>query len=394
MSHTNGIIYKPIDVRGDISAVLGRVTGDVGQLCADVDGNGDDVGAIRFWSLKKPIRHYKIGELTEAEWKAANYGYTINDYTKPVNEGNSGLIYDHINNRSWLYLKPRGAANNEWFRVTDFHGYDSGATNPFEVSYSATPTIGQSARIDILFLDNLLEWGRFASFGPTYANLYLGLIAYPASSPNPQSCYLLPVTSSQSGLTILDIAGNERFTYPVPSNIFSSGTAYKLRPVIMTYDAGSNYGTWQAVNTQSTFVGSFYDIPCEEITVTPSQAVTPDENVSIYVDSDNATYSGESPMTITAVPIYITNSNSVQITECVLYVYFKDYQYTAQGQTRELGHTSSFNVNANTSNVLKTVTGNLTITPLTSMAQGTYEFSFKVGNTLYTKSGNFTIGEK
>lgn len=389
-------------MKGDIALVLGRRSGNVGHLCGDttdptpVDGGGPDPGGkVTFWSLIKPIRHYKIGILSNEEFKEANYGYTINDYNRIVGEGQQGLLYGHINNGSWLYLKPRGGEHNEPFRVLDFNGYDHGATNPFVVSYSPTPTLNESAKIDLAFLDQLLTWGRFSAFGPTYANLYLGLVAYPSGSSTPTSCYLLPVTSSRSGLTILDIAGNEKgFTYPVPSSVFSAGSSYKLRPIIMTYDAGYNYGNWISVNTQSAITGSFYDILCPEITITPSQQITPDQNVSIYVDAESAVYSGESPMTITSVPFYITNNNSSQITDCVIYVYFKDYQYSSQGITRELGHTSAFVVNANTSNVQKTVSGNLTIVPLTSMAQGSYEFTFKIGGTTYTKTGTFTIGEK
>lgn len=380
---------------GDIGSVLGRLTGDVGLLCKDVNEGGTAVNAIKFWSLKKPIRHYKIGELTNAEFKEANYGYTINDYNRIVGEGQQGLLYAHINNEAWLYLKPRGIANNEPFRVLDFDGYNHSATNPFVVSYSPTPTIDGSARIVLEYLDQLLTWGRFSAFGPTYANLYLGLVAYPAGSSTPLSCYLLPVTSSRSQHTILEIANDDKlFNYPVSSGFFSAGTSYKLRPIIMTYDAGDNWGNWMTVNTQSLVTGSFYDIPCPEITITPSQQITPDQNVSISVDAESAVYSGEAPMTITSVPFYITNSNNAQITNCAIYVYFKDYQYSAQGQTRELGHTSSFVVNANASNVQKTVSGNLTIMPITYMAEGSYEFSFTIDGHTYTKSGTFTIGEK
>jgi hypothetical protein len=197
-------------------------------------------------------------------------------------------------------------------------------------------------------------------------------------------------------MTILDHAQNERFSYPVSSNVFTNGTQYVLRPVIMTYDAGDNYGTWIPVNAYSTptISGYLYDILCPEITVTPKNQVTPDQRVNIFADGDNAVYSGDFPMDISSVPFYISNGNGSALTGCSLYVYFKDYTYSAQGQDVELGHINSFTINANTSDVLKTVTGNISIMPATYRAQGRYEFTFTYNGSTYTKRGTFYIGEK
>ena len=396
MGHSQtGVIYKPVDFQTDVAAVLGRNTGDGGQLCGDVDENGVAQNTIKFWSLRKPIRYNKKEELTDAEWKAANYGYTINSYY-----GNSGvlsLIADHKAGASWLYLKPRGESYYEHFRITDFDGYEGNANeSPFVLDINDQPEIGGSARVDITFLEDFLNWGLFSAYAPTFANLYLGLLAWPASSANPQSCHLLPITSSRSGMTILDHAQNERFSYPVSSNVFTNGTQYILRPVIMTYDAGDNYGTWIPVNAYSTptISGYLYDILCPEITVTPKNQVTPDQRVNIFADGDNAVYSGDFPMDISSVPFYISNGNGSALTGCSLYVYFKDYTYSAQGQDVELGHINSFTINANTSDVLKTVTGNISIMPATYRAQGRYEFTFTYNGSTYTKRGTFYIGEK
>lgn len=394
MSHNNNIINKPINVRSDIAYVLGENTGDVGTLCKS--------DAIKFWSLRKPIRNAKIGELTDAEWAAANYGYTITGYNQIVGEGQQGLLYGHLHNESWLYLKPRGykyngVIVNEWFRVLDFNGYNHNSQNPFELDYNSTPEIGASStsRINMTFLYEFLRWGLFSSFAPTFTSLYLGLLAWPASSTNPQGCYFLPITSSLSGLTIDDIAGNERFSYPVPSSVFSSGTAYILQPIIMTYDAGANYGSWVYVNAQTVMSGTFWDILCPEIRVTPQTQVTPDSRVDIYVDRESAQYTDNYPsMTINSVPFYISNGNGQALTDCSLYVYFKDYTYSSQGQDVELGHTSGFTVAASASDVLKTISGNITIQNLSVMAQGRYEFYLKIGTTQYSKTGTFSIGEK
>lgn len=396
MAHSStGVIYKPVDVETDIAAVLGRNTTDVGQLCGDVDENGVPQNALKFWSLRHPIRYNKREELTDAEWKAANYGFTINGYYG--NSGGISFIGDHKNGATWLYLKPRGEDYNEHFRTTDFDGYEGNANaSPFDVDYNTEPEIGNSARVDITFLEDFLNWGLFSNYAPTFANVYLGLIAWETNTANPQHFYLLPVTSSRSGLTILDIAQNERFTYPVPSNIFSSGTSYTICPVVMTYDAGDSYGTWVYVtaNSSPSIQGYFYDILCPDIVITPKTQVTPDQRVNIYADGENAVYSGDFPMNISSVPLYISNGNGSALTGCSLYVYFKDYQYSAQGQDVELGHLNNFSINANASDVLKTVTGNITIMPATYRAQGRYEFTFTYNGTSYTKRGTFYIGEK
>lgn len=389
MSHSNGIISKPINVKSDVAYVLFENSGDVGTLCKS--------NAIKFWSLRKPIRHAKTGELTDAEWLTANYGYTITGYSRIVGEGQQGLLYGHFNNESWLYLKPRGASYNEWFRVFDFNRYNHNAQNPFDLSYNSEPEIGASAtsRINMTYLYDFLRWGLFSGFAPTFANLYLGLLAWPVSSTTPSGCWFLPITSSVSGLTIDDIAGNERFSYPVPPSVFSSGTTYILQPIIMTYDAGNNYGSWTWVSAQTSMVGTFWDVLCPEIRITPKTQTTPDQLVDIYVDRDNASYVDNFPsMTIRSVPFYISNGNSQAMTNCSLYVYFKDYTYSSQGQDVELGHTSGFSIAANASDVLKTISGNITIQNITVMAQGRYELVFNIGNTQYTKTGTFSIGEK
>ena len=394
MSHTSsGVISKPVDNYGDIAHVLGRTTGDEGQLCGDVDAQGVPQNKIKFWSLHRSIRLNKKEELTEADRKSANYGYTITSYDKPVGQAGEGLIYGHLNNLTWQYFKPRGVAYNEPFRKLDFDGYDHNSINPFSISYTDTPEIGNTGRVDITFLGDFLQWGLFEGYAPTFANLYLGLLAFNSSNANPQSCYLLPITSSLSGQTILDIAGNERFSFPVPSSVFSSGTTYTLLPVIMTYDAGNSYGTWMSVNSSTSFLGYFWDVLCPDIQITPQTAVTPDQRIYIYVDAESAVYSGESPMIIQSVPIYISNGNTSALTSCSLYVYFDDYQ-TATPVRRELGHLSSFSINGSTNNVLKTVTGNLSIYPATYRAAGSYEFSFTYGGRVYTKTGTFAIGEK
>ena len=400
MSRTGSVVHSPdIDVYGDVSYILGRQPcGDVGQLCSDTDGSGQDVNKINKKSLFKPIHTSFIGVLTQAQRKSLNYGYAIQSYLRPVAESNQGLIYAHLNNLSWAYVKPDGTDYTQC-RITDFDGYDHDVNSlPFTLSYNDVPYVGNtSTKVEITFLDDFLGWGQWASYAPTYAGLYFGLLAWPKSNTNPLSCYFLPVTSSSqlSGMTILDIANNGSFTYPVTSTVFTVGTTYYLLPIITTYDAGNDVGQWRYIQqTTPSLSGYWYDVNTPLIEITPAAQPTPLDYVTFTADTESAVYSGDSPMTILSVPFYISNGNIDQLTNCSLYVYFIDYTYTLQGQTVELGHLNSFSINANTSDVLKTVTGNITITPLGEVAVGRATLAFTYNNQTYNKEiASFSLGD-
>lgn len=127
-----------IDVRAYIAHVLGRNTGDVGQLCGDVDAIGnvvnDGEGVINMWSLYKPVRNNGPGQ--GDNWNAAWSGnYGIAPYGFGM--GSAALTalrsytYDGKKN-GWVYERPRGTvSHNEWFRVMDFNGYNHSSPKPF-----------------------------------------------------------------------------------------------------------------------------------------------------------------------------------------------------------------------------------------------------------------------
>lgn len=113
-----------IDPIADVSYVLGRNTGDYGQLCGDVNENGVRVNKINPFSLFKPFRSSIPGFTTAAARlaaaKAANYGTDI------VSCG----IVDFATKYStkWGILPPRGVGGgaggqNEHYRINDFDGY-------------------------------------------------------------------------------------------------------------------------------------------------------------------------------------------------------------------------------------------------------------------------------
>lgn len=132
MSNRNGRIYIDtsgttpigIDPLADVSYVLGRSTGDYGQLCGDVNENGIRVNAVNIFSLCKPFRSSAKGftdaasRLTAA--KAVNYGNDI------VSCGTANFASKYA--MKWGFLPPRGKGGgtsgyDELYRINDFDGY-------------------------------------------------------------------------------------------------------------------------------------------------------------------------------------------------------------------------------------------------------------------------------
>lgn len=88
---------------------------DVGYIC----GNGH--GKINKWSRHKPIRVNQPGELTDAQFKSANFGLQLpsrhaQDYAAAIADS------------KYTYLPPR--PGTDWCRLTDFINYSHIATSP------------------------------------------------------------------------------------------------------------------------------------------------------------------------------------------------------------------------------------------------------------------------
>lgn len=126
-----------VDPQADVSYVLGRSTGDYGQLCGDVDENGVRVGAINPMAKWKPVRHSTPGLITETQRAGVRYGFAtpIPSLTTSQNEPKN----------NWGYQPPRGingggSGIHERYRIRDFvkegekKGYHPGACCPIALS--------------------------------------------------------------------------------------------------------------------------------------------------------------------------------------------------------------------------------------------------------------------
>jgi hypothetical protein len=120
MGYSDGIITSPVGI-SDIRKALGTDKGDLGTLCRH--------DSLNPMAKHKPIRYNKRAALTDLEIKSTNYG---------LSAGSVFNASDTNPDNAWTYNKPRGNQNSlsEWYRYTDFDGYDNLACPPFAFSVS------------------------------------------------------------------------------------------------------------------------------------------------------------------------------------------------------------------------------------------------------------------
>jgi hypothetical protein len=140
------ILIAPVNVRAELAPILGRSTGDVGQLCGDVRWDSSlstpawvSAGGINPMAKYKAVRHSNPGILSATERASARYGFAT-----PVPTLN---LTHNVPQNNWVYQPPRGMNGggtgvHEWYRVLDFvksisetqTGYDKNACSPLVLS--------------------------------------------------------------------------------------------------------------------------------------------------------------------------------------------------------------------------------------------------------------------
>lgn len=132
--------------------------GDI-QQATNMSNHGDlgdciENGTINRWSAIKPMRSSALNAMTASDREDANYGFLVDSVTEggvlqPGIYGDSiASVFSNAvaNGGDWPYLRPRGSANNEWFRMMDFDGYHgtghSTAICPNDASDFTTAGVG------------------------------------------------------------------------------------------------------------------------------------------------------------------------------------------------------------------------------------------------------------
>lgn len=155
MAYSNYRITAPVSF-ADVNNALGTRHTDLGNLCTD--------SHILEWARNKPFICTKVGLITDADRRAAQFGLA-----KPIlssgslfNKLASQCMFKTMSNTGnlkgyWEYRKPSGGASSP-YRLHDFEGYNSMSTFPvgisirgsgltdrgnheYEMNYNTSPTV-------------------------------------------------------------------------------------------------------------------------------------------------------------------------------------------------------------------------------------------------------------
>lgn len=259
MAHANGRIYIDPNTTGveiaDLQRVLGRATGDLGQLCSDQEAYidhyenvgepgydpddestwGDPVYAIRpankinGWAKYKPFRSSAKKVMAEVDYQDSYFGLNVT----PVKGTTVASLITNFSSQ-WTYLPPRGAGAgelgaDEWPRLRDFDGYNHNANCFLHLDGCTLPSwtvVGDSSTFCIAFnTGNNLQQDSISladlklggSEGTAFKDLYCGLIFKSGStyklvtSPNTVEddsyvCYItLPAPASTANYMVYPV---------------------------------------------------------------------------------------------------------------------------------------------------------------------------------------------
>ena len=131
MSWNGRKMTKPIGM-GDIKDAVNYGSLDLGALIAN--------GIIRPMAKYKPVRHSAVGILNETQRAERRYGFgTISDSSLPQLP-----MSEAEPKNDWVYKRPRGIGDNEWYRMLDFDGYVNDACHPLVLSVEKMANDGMS----------------------------------------------------------------------------------------------------------------------------------------------------------------------------------------------------------------------------------------------------------
>lgn len=266
MSHANNIIAAPIDLKGDIGAVLGTGSGDLGYNIR--------YGSINWKSNNKPYRSNSLTTLSDSVRGGSpyNYGMSWPQFSSPSAAVSGSYLFDIYEDdaassaraamNGWQYLRPRGMNGggqgaHEWYRALDFNYYNHGATEPIIISpgnIAASTNLATSATIAALRKEVFAIGEMNFSTMTAVKDMYFCLVGYRLEGdPNPNTFFVVSAPSKIStGLfsATIDFTGAN-----FPSNRL--GTWY-IYPCLCSV-GGINYYQNGQSNLPS---ATYYPLPC------------------------------------------------------------------------------------------------------------------------------------
>ena len=166
MPLVNGVLVAPIQMPSEVGSALGIAGNNLNEVCTS--------GNINKWAKYKSFRYTVQGNMSEQIRRNARFG--LNPAILASGEHFNKLAWDCIcgvvqsaNNKGglWEYLKPRGTAYTEYYRLTDFvdvrnqtNGYKHATSIPITCGVMASSiqkngdtyelNTGTSANLDVI----------------------------------------------------------------------------------------------------------------------------------------------------------------------------------------------------------------------------------------------------
>lgn len=227
MAYNNGIVTAPI-TETDIANATRYNSYNIGECVLN--------GTIVDNSWKKPCCHSETGVLSVAQWREANYGWSLpSGYLHEVLRD----IAQRTGNYTWRLNTPTGG-DNEPFRYTDFEGYNINSPYPFRLRPAET----EYKRYDFFHfsiddVDELAHLEQWADFG---VNSALAIVVNPSTNYSAaNNYYMYVIANGATGLTIEDVlTGGELRITPAEMEVLVSQYDTSMRLALILIKDGSS----------------------------------------------------------------------------------------------------------------------------------------------------------
>lgn len=231
-----------------VKSAIGASTNDVGSLCSHPN--------INKWSRWKPIRRNKLDGITLSDIATVRGGLQFVEF-----DTLAALVTYYRNNPSYSfeYLKPRGGAQNEFYRLGDFRNYDHTAFRWYivggkrEIYFSSDPVAQLFLQTEGININYNLGWesvsmndhyyGAMIVPQGTTGNIQVGLSTIPFSN-----------TSVNAYIGDVPILGLTDGTYEVYSFIYRNIPGSPPTPKYIPIDGGY-MGTAQVRSSRLNMTG-------------------------------------------------------------------------------------------------------------------------------------------
>ena len=217
---------KPIGM-GDISNAVAYGSLDLGTLIAN--------GTIRPMAKYKPVRHSEVGILNETQRAATRYGFGSTLPQLPMSASEP--------QNDWVYLRPQGISNNEWYRMLDFDGYVNDACHPLVLSAEQIANDGRS--VIVLYGDDRSNGVRGDSKSwASGESLSLSELLASASDYTGYNISFLLCNGDKKNLIITNktmaefISNPSQAFYLYTTDTIESGVTYPAVPVLASSKSG------------------------------------------------------------------------------------------------------------------------------------------------------------